>query len=89
MHDDLDRLAAAMCACDMVVTVSNTTAHLAAGLGLPTMVKLPQARGPLWYWHRDRKDLPWYPSARLFRQPANGDWSAVITAVRQALRRSH
>ena len=84
-QDDLDGLAAAISACDVIVTVSNTTAHLAAGLDLPVLILLPYARGLLWYWHRDREDSPWYPSARLFRQPANGDWPSVIAAVHRYL----
>jgi len=41
---------------------------------------------PDWRWLEEREDSPWYPTARLFRQPARGDWAAVVEAVREALR---
>ncbi len=83
--NDIDGLAALIAACDVVVTVSNTTAHLAAALGKPTLVMLPFTVGLLWYWHVDRDDSPWYPGVRLFRQEQSGDWSGVIRQVQQAL----
>jgi hypothetical protein len=85
--NDIDGLAALIETCDIVVTVSNTTAHLAAALGKPVFVMLPFSAGLLWYWHVDRDDSPWYPGARLFRQERIGDWTGVIERVRQALLR--
>jgi tetratricopeptide (TPR) repeat protein len=84
--NDIDGLAALMTACDVVVTVSNTTAHLAGALGRPLMVMLPQAFGLVWYWHVGRTDSPWYPGAKLFRQQTPGQWGSVINEVSTALR---
>jgi tetratricopeptide (TPR) repeat protein len=80
-HNDLDGLAALIGACDIVVTVSNTTAHLAAALGKPVIVMLPNNDALFWYWHRDSHTTPWYPSARLFRRSDSGRWEDVIDAV--------
>lgn len=80
-YADLDALAALIDACDLVVTVSNTTAHLAAALGKPTIVMLPKAVGLFWYWHRDSDRSPWYPTAHLFRQSEHDQWEDVIDAV--------
>ena len=84
-REDIDGLAALIGSCDVVVTVSNTTAHLAGALGAPVFLMLPYSRGRLWYWHEDRDDSPWYSSVRLFRQTAGRDWSGVIERVTRAL----
>jgi ADP-heptose:LPS heptosyltransferase len=69
--------------CDLVVCIDNTLAHLAAALGRPTWVLLPHA--PSWRWHLEREDSPWYPTARLFRQPMPGDWQMPLVQLRSAL----
>lgn len=78
---DLDGLAALISVCDVVVTISNTTAHLAGALGKPTLLMLPFGCARHWYWHEGRDDSPWYPSLHLYRQRAAGDWSAVFAEV--------
>jgi ADP-heptose:LPS heptosyltransferase len=75
--NDIDELAALISACDLVITVSNSTAHLAAALGKPTLVLLPY-HTPLWYWHLDSKKSPWYPTVKLLRQKTAGDWTVPI-----------
>lgn len=69
---------------DVVVTVDTSVAHLAAGMGRPTWILLPQV--PDWRWLMDRPDTPWYPSAHLFRQRQWGQWDEPLSAVQQALR---
>lgn len=69
---------------DLVVSVDTAIAHLAAGLGIPTWILLsavPDAR-----WGLTEATTPWYPAARLVRQPRAGDWASVIEAVAHALR---
>jgi tetratricopeptide (TPR) repeat protein len=85
-RNDLDGLAALIAACDVVVTISNTTAHLAGALGRPTLLMLPFGVARHWYWHEGRDDSPWYPSMRLYRQPAAGQWAPVFDAVRDAVK---
>jgi tetratricopeptide (TPR) repeat protein len=68
---------------DLVITVDTSVAHLAGALGKPVWILLPF--NPDWRWMLDRSDSPWYPSARLFRQPALGDWAGAIDAVRGEL----
>jgi tetratricopeptide (TPR) repeat protein len=82
---DIEALASLINACDIVVSVSNTTVHLAGALGKPTLVMLPFALGRIWYWHENRERSPWYPACRLFRQTAPGDWKPVIAEVVSAV----
>ncbi|WP_413193070.1 tetratricopeptide repeat protein [Pararobbsia alpina] len=68
---------------DVVVAVDTSVAHLAGALGKTVFVMLPWAAE--WRWFHERADSPWYPSARLFRQPSLGDWSGLVDQVQQAL----
>ncbi len=61
---------------DMVVTVDTAVGHVAGALGIPTLIMLNS--DPDWRWQRDGDLSPWYPSVRLVRQTAPGDWSAVV-----------
>jgi len=75
--------AAIMMHCDLVITADSAPAHLAGALGVPTWVALKHV--PDWRWFLDRSDSPWYPSLRLFRQAATGDWASVFRAMEAAL----
>lgn len=79
--NDLDGLAALMGACDAVVTVSNTTAHLAGATGRPTWVMVPHGHARIWYWFRDRDESPWYPRVHVRRQQRGQAWPELVAAV--------
>jgi tetratricopeptide (TPR) repeat protein len=76
--NDIDGLAALMSACDAVVTVSNTTAHLAGALGRPAWVMVPYGHARIWYWFRDCEESPWYPCARVCRQRGGTSWRDLV-----------
>jgi ADP-heptose:LPS heptosyltransferase len=82
---DFLETAALMSTIDIVISVDTAVAHLACTLGRPTFILLPHVHD--WRWLLEREDSPWYPSARLFRQPRIGDWDSVIAAVLGELRR--
>jgi tetratricopeptide (TPR) repeat protein len=79
--NDLDGLAALMSACDAVLTVSSTTAHLAGAVGVRTFVMVPFGRGHLWYWFADRPASPWYPSVQVRRREKDQSWSDMIAGL--------
>jgi ADP-heptose:LPS heptosyltransferase len=82
---DLDIFAAQIMAMDLVITIDNSTAHLAGALGVPVWVLLPFA--PDWRWLLDRPDCLWYPTMRLFRQTELGNWQSVVERVGDSLSR--
>lgn len=82
---DLADFAAQVAAMDFVITTSNTTAHVAGALNIPTLVLVPCGFGGLWHWFLDRDDSPWYPSVRLLRQSKRGEWGDVLERAATAL----
>ena len=80
---DFTDTTAAISNMDLVISVDTSVAHLAGALGKAVWVLLPFS--PDWRWLLDRSDSPWYPTARLFRQPGIGDWDSVLAQVREAL----
>ncbi|HYD64541.1 tetratricopeptide repeat protein [Azospirillum sp.] len=82
---DFADTAAVLATLDLVITVDTAVAHLAGAMGVPTWVLLPVA--PDWRWLLGRDDSPWYPSLRLYRQTAWGDWPGVVARVRDDLGR--
>lgn len=80
---DAAELAGLIANLDLVIAVDSLAAHVSAALGKPTWILLEKV--PDWRWMLDRLDSPWYPTARLFRQPEVGDWASVTAAVMAAL----
>ena len=75
--------AAIMMSLDLVISSDSAVAHLAGALGVPVWVALHATSE--WRWLLDRSDSPWYPTMRLFRQRAPGDWQAVVNELCRAL----
>lgn len=84
---DLDAAAAQYAGLDLVITASNTAAHLAGALGLPTWLLLPApGHGLLWYWQTGRTDNAFYPGVCCFRQEAGeAGWTGAVERVSEAL----
>jgi len=82
--EDFADTAAAIQELDLVISVDTAVAHLAGALGKPVWTLIPFV--PDWRWMLNREDSPWYPTMRLFRQPAPGDWASVIKRVSEELK---
>jgi len=83
---DFADTAAAVSLMDAVISVDTAVAHLAGAMGKPLFLLLPFAAD--FRWLRERGDSPWYPTARLYRQPKFGDWDSVIGTLSQDLLRA-
>jgi len=90
LHDEtidplisLDDFAAQTAAMDLVISIDNSTVHMAGALNVPVWVMLPVM--PDWRWMLGRTDSPWYSSVRLFRQSKAGEWSSVIKTVAEEM----
>ncbi len=81
---DFADTAALMEQLDLTITVDTSVAHLAGALGKP--VWMLNRFDSCWRWGPQREDAPWYPTLRIFRQPAFGDWASVVDRVTQELR---
>ena len=82
-REDLDGLAALIEACDLVVSTSNVTIHLAGALGKDTWVLLPFVSSFWWLLNRD--DSVWYPSLKIYRQKKFQDWNSLPRSLRSTL----
>jgi ADP-heptose:LPS heptosyltransferase len=74
--NDLADTAGVMKNLDLIITPDTAIAHLAGAIGVPVWIALPFT--PDWRWLRDRTETPWYPTMRLFRQSAPGNWNSVF-----------
>jgi ADP-heptose:LPS heptosyltransferase len=73
---DFADTAALIASLDLTITVDTSVAHLAGAMGRPVWTLLTFAAD--WRWLANRSDSPWYPTMRLFRQQAPGDWPSLI-----------
>ena len=83
---DLDGHAALIEACDFVITISNTSAHMAGAIGKETYLMCPSGKGLLWYWSNQKNGNSfWYPSIKIYEQNAPGQWFDVIQKIKLAI----
>ena len=80
---DFSDTAAVVAMLDLIMTVDTSVAHIAGAMGKAVALLVPFS--PDWRWLLDRTDSPWYPTMRLFRQAALGDWDVPLERLRQEL----
>jgi hypothetical protein len=76
---DFSSTAYALARLDLLVSADTSVVHVAGALGRPAWVLL--AHLPDWRWFLETETTPWYPSLRLLRQQAPGDWQPVVGQV--------
>ena len=82
--NDIEKLAALISECDLVITIANFTTQLSGSMGIPTWVLLPYSCH--WRWFVNRTNSLWYPSVKLFRQKKWNHWNGVINDVSKSLK---
>ena len=80
---DFSDTAALIDAMDIIISVDTSVAHLAGAMGKNVWVLLPYL--PDFRWMLDRKDSPWYPTMRLYRQNDFDKWNSVLTTIKKDL----
>ena len=83
---DIEKLLALISGLDLVLTVSNTTAHLAGSIGKKTFLLAPDNRAQLFYWMLSRNKSPWYPSIQIFKKNIN--WNEALRNIQLNLNRA-
>ncbi len=83
--ESFGNLAAVIKNLDLVVSCDTAIAHLAGALAARVWVALPLSAE--WRWLMDRDDSPWYPTMKLFRQTALGNWEDVFECMAAELER--
>jgi tetratricopeptide (TPR) repeat protein len=83
--DDFEETAALLCALDQVISVCTAVIHLGGALGRPVWIMAPYS--PEWRYGITGDKMPWYPSVKIYRQPAFGEWDPVISSVAAELER--
>jgi hypothetical protein len=83
---EIDKLMSLINKLDLVITIQNTTAHLALSIGKKTFVLLSYAP-PRFYWYGPNTEKSyWYPEATLYRQKnASHDWIEILNKVSKDL----
>ena len=92
--DDIDGLTALIENCDIVVTSSNVTAHIAGGLGKKTFLFVPFSQGRLWYWQEEGDKSIWYPNVKIFRAESTdnlegweNEWGTTFEKMAQEIKK--
>ena len=79
LTNNFENLTALVESCDLIITISNITAHIAGAIGKKTWVIVPLST--LWHWFHKRSNSLWYPNVELFRQKQYGQWEDVINKL--------
>jgi tetratricopeptide (TPR) repeat protein len=85
VYNNIENLARCINNCDLIVTCSNSTAHMAGALNKTTLLILPYQRGRLFYWDTVNNKSLWYPSIEIFNQETVENWHQPIQQIKNKL----
>ena len=85
VYNNVENLARCINYCDLIVTCSNSTAHMAGALNKITLLILPYQRGRLFYWDAIHNQSLWYPSIEIFNQETVENWHKPIKKIQLKL----
>jgi tetratricopeptide (TPR) repeat protein len=85
LTEDLSDLADVINECDLIITCSNVTAHMAGILNKKTYLLAPARYGRLWFWDADETNRSvWYPSIEIISNEEN-NWEIVFDELKRKL----
>ena len=87
LFSDVDSAGSIIMSCDIIITTSNTTAHLSGALGKITYLLIPLSRGKLWYWTDIQGKSYWYPSIKIFKQTKQNSWKEPINRMIDSIKK--
>jgi tetratricopeptide (TPR) repeat protein len=82
LFSDIEGVLALIDACEVVVTTSNVTAHLAGALGKKTYLIYRSAIEPFFYWTPHIGGSLWYPSVEIVTGESFNTWEKCIEEVK-------
>ena len=86
LFNDITKMSALIQKLDLVVTISNSTAHLSGALGKDTILMLPKGKGHLWYWTKgDNQKSAWYSSVKIIQQNKINIWDNVLIETKDLI----
>ena len=83
LFNDFESIASLLKNLDLLISVSNSTAHVAAALGVPTWIIKPKNHATFHYWNQPKNTTPWYPSVKLYSY--FDGWKKTIEMVKNDL----
>ena len=84
--NDINGLLKLISRCDLIITISNITVHLAGSMGVPTILLCPKSHGKLWYWFEDKNYSQFYPSVQIIRQEKDRCWKKEFETIEDYLK---
>jgi tetratricopeptide (TPR) repeat protein len=78
LFNDFDSLISILRNLDVFVTVSNSTAHFAGALGVPTILICPKQSSTYYYWDYEDGKTPWYSSITIIKFKHSMDYTMKV-----------